>query len=95
MKPFIPKQTKQVKDRLEVKVDTRLIARLDKYCEYLESDRDYVLSQALGLIFRKDKAFQVWLTEKDAKKVAEPPVASPANPAVKIQQADSNRRGTN
>src|SRR5437763_272251 len=28
MKPFIPKQTKQVKDRLEVKVDTRLIARL-------------------------------------------------------------------
>lgn len=95
MKPFIPKQTKQVKERLEVKVDTRLIARLDKYCEYLESDRDYVLSQALGLIFRKDKAFQVWLTEKDPRKVAEPAVVSPASPAGKIQQLDSNRRGTN
>ena len=61
MKTFIPKQPKQVRERIEAKVDERLVRRLEAYCQFLESDRDYVLAQALELIFRKDKAFQEWL----------------------------------
>lgn len=63
MKPFIPKQPKHVRERLEAKLDERLIRRLEKYCEYLDSDRDYVLTQALELIFRKDKGFNEWLVQ--------------------------------
>lgn len=58
---YIPKQTKITKERVEVKLDVALIRTLERYCEYLDSDRDYVIAQALGIAFRKDKAFADWL----------------------------------
>jgi hypothetical protein len=66
MKTYIPKQPKQVRERLEAKLDVRLVERLERYCQYLESDRDYVVAQALELIFRKDKGFAEWLAEQGA-----------------------------
>jgi len=65
MKTYIPKQPKHTRERIEAKLDARLARQLEHYCEYLESDRDYVLSQVLELIFKKDKGFAEWLASKN------------------------------
>ena len=66
MKTYIPKQPKHTRERIEAKLDTRLVRQLERYCEYLESDREYVLTQILDLVFRKDKGFAEWLSSKAA-----------------------------
>jgi hypothetical protein len=71
MKTYIPKQPKHTRERIEAKLDARLVQQLERYCEYLESDRDYVLSQLLELIFKKDKGFTEWLTSKRGAAPAE------------------------
>jgi len=76
MKPYIQKQPKQIKERIEAKLDERLVAKLEKYCRYLDSDRDYVISQALEIAFRRDKAFSEWLAAQGAV-----PDAAPVNGA--------------
>ena len=85
MKTFIPKQPKQVRERIEAKLDERLVQRLEQYCRYLESDRDYVLTQALELIFRKDKGFTEWLSRQGAM--------APAETAPAIPGATARREG--
>ncbi len=65
MNTIIPKQPRQVRERVEARLDARLVRRLEKYCQYLESDRDYVLAQALEIVFRKDRAFAAWLSTQD------------------------------
>jgi predicted transcriptional regulator len=65
MKAYMPKQPKHQRERIEAKLDERLVRRLEKYCQYLESDRDYVLSQALDIAFRKDKGFTEWLAAQE------------------------------
>jgi predicted transcriptional regulator len=60
MSSYIPKQIKPIRERIEVKFDRELVARLDQYCQYLESERDYVIAQALTVAFRKDKTFAEW-----------------------------------
>jgi hypothetical protein len=77
MKPYIPKQAKYVRERIEAKLDERLVRTLERYCEYLESDRDYVLTQALELVFRKDKNFADWLALRQEQATAEPPMEAP------------------
>jgi predicted transcriptional regulator len=63
---YIPKQVKQTRERLETKLDREIIRKLDRYCQYLESDRDYVLGQALQIAFDKDKGFGEWLKANTA-----------------------------
>ena len=53
MKTYIPKQPKQVRERIEAKLDVRLVERLERYCQYLESDRDFLVSW-VALDFRSD-----------------------------------------
>ena len=60
MPSYIPKQIKPVRERVEAKLDRELLLELEQYCQYLESDRDYVIAQALELAFRKDKGFAEW-----------------------------------
>ena len=60
MSSYIPKQIKPVHERIEAKLDRGLIVELERYCQYLESDRDYVIAQALSVAFRKDKGFAEW-----------------------------------
>lgn len=62
--PYIPKQVKQERERLECKVDRETNRKLALYCRYLESDRDYVVGQALEIAFRKDRGFSQWLKEQ-------------------------------
>jgi hypothetical protein len=70
MKSYIPKQTKLTKDRLEAKLEAGLIQKLEKYCEYLDSDRDYVLAQVLQIAFKKDKGFAQWLASQETRRPA-------------------------
>jgi predicted transcriptional regulator len=77
MKPYIPKQPKHQRERLEVKIDERLVRKLEKYCEYIDSDREYVLSQALEIAFRKDKEFGDWLASQEARGPAQAPSVKP------------------
>jgi hypothetical protein len=58
---YIPKQVKRERERIETKLDRELIQQLERYCEYLQSDRDYVITKALEIAFQKDKAFGEWL----------------------------------
>ena len=60
MPSYIPKQIKPIRERVEAKLDRELVARLEQYCEYLQSDRDYVIAEVLSVAFRKDKGFAEW-----------------------------------
>ena len=60
MASYIPKQIKPIRERVEAKLDRELIVELERYCQYLESDRDYVIAQSLNMAFRKDKGFAEW-----------------------------------
>ncbi len=65
MKTYIPKQSKQMRERLEVKLERSLLQKLERYCEYLDSDREYVLGCILQIVFKKDKGFREWLGSQD------------------------------
>ena len=72
MSTYIPKQPKQNRDRVEAKLDQELVRTLERYCKYLDSDRDYVIGKALEIAFKKDKAFADWLESQPADGPAEP-----------------------
>src|SRR5438445_793132 len=67
MKFHIPKQHRPTKERLDIKLERTLLEKLDRYCQYMESDRDYVIGTVLQVVFRKDKGFAEWQsTHRDA-----------------------------
>ena len=71
MKPYIPKQPKRTRERIEAKLEAPLVRKFERYCQYLDSDRDYVLAQLLEIAFRKDKGFATWLASEQALAPAE------------------------
>ena len=68
----IPKQQKPVKERIDVKLERTLLETLDEYCRYLESDRDYVVSEVLAMAFKKDKGFAAWRASAKATSQSAP-----------------------
>jgi len=70
MKSYIAKQPKITKERVEAKLDANLVRELELYCQYLDSDRDYVISQALLIAFKKDAEFNTWLASRNANNPA-------------------------
>jgi hypothetical protein len=66
MKSYIAKQPKQIRERVEAKLDQNLVRTLEQYCQYLDSDRDYVISQVLAVAFKKDTGFATWLAAQGA-----------------------------
>jgi hypothetical protein len=73
MDSYIPKQIKPNRDRIEVKLERELIEQLERYCRYLESDREYVIAQLLSIAFKKDKGFAAWLARNPARVPVERP----------------------
>ena len=66
MNTYIPKQIRKERERIEAKLDREIVERLQQYCRFLESDRDYVIASALEIAFRKDKGFAEWVaTQQD------------------------------
>jgi hypothetical protein len=74
MATVIPKQSKKERDQITIRLDRDVLQTLEHYCRYLESGRDYVINQCLAFIFRKDKAFAMWLTQQRV----------PSSPAVTV-----------
>ena len=83
MAPYMTKQMKPIRERVEAKLDRELITQLERYCEYLESDRDYVIAQALAIAFRKDKAFRAWLLKHPVPLATTQAGGASASPATK------------
>ena len=63
MKSYIPKQLRQTRERVEIKIERSLLETLERYAN-LESERDYVVGSVLQVVFRKDKGFRVWLERR-------------------------------
>ena len=100
MTSFIPKQPKVMRDRVEAKLEVGLIQTLEQYCEYLDSDRDYVIGQVLAIAFKKDKGFVEWQQTHQPSELRELP-SEEAAPQVKRgrkpnrpDRANQNSRGT-
>jgi hypothetical protein len=60
-----PKQPKTTVVQLRLDEDAR--TTLTKYAEYLECSPSHVVTEALKLIYRKDKDFQTWLSAQNTK----------------------------
>ncbi len=72
-----PQQPKNV--TLQLRVSVHVKARLAQYVEFLKCSESYVVSEALKLVFERDKEFKEW-TEK---RMANGPEAQDEQPAVK------------
>ena len=84
MSTVIPKQPKKQRDQITIRLDRDVLQDLEHYCRYLESARDYVINQCLAFIFRKDKAFHLWLAgEKGTAANSEGSNAKPMNTKAK------------
>src|SRR5579862_5568848 len=58
---IIPAQPQvEPKDTLSLRLDRVLHERLKRYCEFIQSPKDYVIGQALRQLFRKDREFAAW-----------------------------------
>jgi len=47
---------------LQVRLEEDVRFNLDKYAEFLDANPSYIVSEVLKLLYRKDKAFQSWLS---------------------------------
>jgi predicted transcriptional regulator len=54
-----PKQPKSV--TIQARVEESVKTQLDQYAEFIDSTPSYVITEALRLLYRKDKDFQSWL----------------------------------
>jgi predicted transcriptional regulator len=66
MSPYIPQRIKRAKQQITVKLYQDRLAMLDQYGRFIEDSRDYIIDQALDLVFKKDKHFLQWLEQQSA-----------------------------
>jgi len=64
-----PKQPKTTV--VQLRLDEEVRTTLTKYAEFLECSPSHVVTEALKLVYRKDKDFQSWLSRQNTK-VSEP-----------------------
>ena len=60
---FIPQRIKRAKQQIRVKLYQDQLATLDKYGRFIDDSRDYIISQALELVFKRDKEFAGWVEQ--------------------------------
>jgi hypothetical protein len=48
-------------ETLQIRVEEQIKAKLHRYAEFIDSSESYVVSEALKLLFRKDREFRIWL----------------------------------
>jgi hypothetical protein len=61
---FIPQRIKRAKQQITVKLYQDQFATLDSYGRFMDDSRDYILSQALELVFERDKEFARWVEQQ-------------------------------
>ena len=57
-----PKQPKTTV--VQLRIDEEARTKLTKYAEFLDCSPSYVVTEALKLVYQKDKEFQSWLSEQ-------------------------------
>jgi hypothetical protein len=60
-----PKQPKTTV--VQLRLDDEVKLKLSKYAEFLDCSPSYVVTEALKLVYRKDKEFQSWLSGQHTK----------------------------
>ena len=68
--PLIPTRHVAEKDVISLRLRRPVHERLKLYAEFVQSPKDYVVSQALTWLFRKDKDFATWLEARTAPSVS-------------------------
>lgn len=63
-----PKQPKTTVVQLRLDEESRM--KLAKYAEFLDCSPSYVVTEALKLVYSKDKEFQSWLAGQHVNKAA-------------------------
>ena len=84
---FIPQRIKRAEQQITVKLYQDQLAMLDNYERFIDDSRDYIISQALELVFKRDKEFARWVEQdRNAGSNAERTItrtesAGPASPS--------------
>lgn len=60
-KPAVPPEI----DTLEIQIEQPLIQMLDRYAEFIGSDRNHVVVSAVRVVFKRDYEFKRWLRQRD------------------------------
>ena len=69
---LIPQRVDRAKQRITVKLYQDQLALLDSYRRFIDDSRDYIISQALELVFKRYKEFVRWVEQqKNANNNAE------------------------
>src|SRR5260370_24010912 len=69
---YIAQRVKRAKQQITVKLFQDQLAMLDNYGRFIDDSRDYIISQALDLVFKRDKDFGRWLQQqRNANSAAE------------------------
>ena len=63
---FIPQRIKRAKEQITVKLYPDQLAVLDSYGRFIDDSRDYIISQALELVFTKRQ--RIWTPVGAAEK---------------------------
>ena len=61
---FIPQRIKRAKQQITVKLYQDQLAMLDKYGRFIDDSWDYIIGQALELVFKRDKEFARWVEQE-------------------------------
>jgi hypothetical protein len=85
MEPLIPKQPKDTKKSTTVSLSGSIAAELELYMEFIDSGRDWIINQALKVIFTKDRAFIEWKERRPAFPSNGQPAELPT-PAATVQK---------
>jgi hypothetical protein len=50
---------------LEIQIEQPLIEMLNRYAEFIGSDRNHVIVSAVQVVFKRDYEFKRWLRQRD------------------------------
>src|SRR5262245_29557694 len=72
--PLIQKQTKKpATDVITVRMEKELIAELEAYAEFIDSQKSYIVAQVLATTFGNDAEFQEWRVKNGAPRIGKKP----------------------
>lgn len=85
MSSYIPQRVKRAKQQITVKLFEDRLAMLDHYGRFIEDSRDYIIDQALDLVFKKDKDFLQWLDQKSRDATSGNAVSATENETAQVR----------
>lgn len=85
MSSYIPQRVKRAKQQITIKLYQDRLAMLDQYGCFIEDSRDYIIDQALDLVFKKDKDFLQWLEHQSRVEQGLDAMADPRSAPLPLQ----------